>query len=327
MSKFEEQYQKIMKRTIQIPKTQHIIYEQKVYLSDLINESVFHIPFGLLQKIKEFVKTNNEKLILSKNDLEKVIDKDWEFYNELKKLDNEFQLIILHCNANKVQMLSGIDLVLQGYMCEFSENPIKKEFVWIDKSHDFSDNDHFLQLLKHELGHVWTFAFGSVNESFKIGQMKGRKFESLKINDLSKSQIDVLNAFYNGKFDLLKADFNYILSSIPGNEFAYEFTSICDEIIELLVNDYFECLKKNAISTNEYCHNLFSKLNETRFVDYSNLNIVKKYFSKKCIYDNFKNTQHIRNDIRRLFLIWYFGSNEQIEFLKNELEKEFKRFA
>jgi hypothetical protein len=148
MTKFEDAYQKIMKRTIIIKNIQNVINEQKMYLFDLLNESIFHIPYNLLQKIKSFIKTNNEKLILSKSDLLNIIDKDWEFYNELEKLDNDFKLIILYCDSNKVQMLSGIELVLQGYMCEFSVNPIKEEFIWIDKNHDFSDNEHFFELLK-----------------------------------------------------------------------------------------------------------------------------------------------------------------------------------
>lgn len=301
---------------------QLVLEEQKNYLFDLINESIYHIPYMLLLKIKNNIKENNEKFNFSKNDLLRIIDKDWEYYNELKKLNEIFHLTILYCENKKVQMLSGIRLILQGYMCEFSENPMKEEFIWIDKNHDFSDEEHFKELLKHELGHVWTFAFGSVNEDFKIGQIKGKEFNSIKLNNLTKKQIDVLKSFYSGKFELLKNDYNYILTETPGNGAAYEFTSICDEIIELLVNDYFELYEKEEINPNSYVINLFRKLEENRFIDYNDLNVVKHYINEKG-YKEFKNIQHVKNDIRRLFLIFFFGSSLQKDYFKNELNKEF----
>lgn len=311
-----------MKRSLIHCEPQFIIAEQKNYIFDLIYESIYHVPYMLSLKIKENIKKRIEKFSFSKNDLLKIIDKDWEHYNELKNLKNDFQLTFLNCEAEKVQMLSGIKLILQGYMCEFSKDPLKEEFIWINKKHDFSDKEHFNELLKHELGHVWTFAFGSVNDNFKIGQIKGEKFNSLKLNTLSKRQIDILKSFYGGNFELLKNDYNYILTKTPGNGSAYEFTSICDEIIELLVNDYFEMYEKDGITPEIYYLNLFEKLNEDRYINYSDLNLVKHYINEKE-YKEFKNIQHIRNDIRRLFLIFFFGSSNQKEYFKKEIMKEF----
>lgn len=305
---------------------QLLVEEQKVCLSDfLANESIFHVPNNLLNKIRGFVESGAKKLTLAKKDLLSLVDKDWLYYGELKKLSENFKLVILHCKKEEFQMFSGIDCVLQGHMCEVSSDPSKEEVVWIDSSHNFSDKEHFKDLLKHELGHVWTFAFGTVDSLFKVGQTNGQQFGSCKIE--TRRQADVLAAFYNGNLSLLKQDYDYVLTASPGNGHAYEFTSIVDEIIELLSEDYLEMLEADSsLSPSTYLMNFLSKMSERRYSAYATLNIVNHYFGANgngLPYCHFKDLVHIRNDIRRIFLIWEFGNEEQKKILVDELKKEF----
>ena len=91
-----------------------------------------------------------------------------------------------------------------------------------------------------------------------------------------------------------------------------------DNIIEILVADYLnEHLNENP--TN-YLNFIFDALNNS--INLNKLTLMT-YFKNNKKYSGYTSIDAIKNPIRRLFLIFAFGTKEQIEYFKNACEDEF----
>ena len=116
----------------------------------------------------------------------------------------------------------------------------------------------------------------------------------------------------------LKADYDYILKK--KNESAnFELPVHIDNIIEILVADYLEDCR---VSANTYLYSLWRKLELNYEFSLNTLNLLKHYRENR-LYEGYSSIESVKNPIRRLFLIFAFGTDEQIEYFKNACEEEF----
>jgi hypothetical protein len=74
-----------------------------------------------------------------------------------------------------------------------------------------------------------------------------------------------------------------------------------------------------------YLHRMFSFLKGKIDAD-SDISIIKLYRGE-LILDGYCNESSAKNPIRRLFLIFAFGTDEQIEYFKDACEEEFGRIS
>ena len=180
-------------------------------------------------------------------------------------------------------------------------------FIWVDIKEEINEKflNIFTSFLKHELGHVWE----NLKEiSNPIGVVSfSNKYDRKNIFKNSL-QLFTLKNIYKENKELLKRDFNYILSNNENGE-NYEFAPVIDQILELLVNDY---LKYNEnINPENYLENLFNSILNN---DFKNLSIIK----------NFNSYSHLEKILfARLFLILSFGTSNQIKYFKDACKEEF----
>lgn len=291
-----------------------VFEEDKDYMFDLICESIFPRAWRLFEDIKRRAKEGEKKWSYTRDNLMELAGKDWKFYESLKKLPEDFTLTMLRCHPSKIQELSNVMTSVYGTMMEFADpRDWKKEFIWLNE--EIEDEETFDNLLLHELGHVWTFAFGSNDESFTEGQVPG--CESMP-DSLSRFQIDVLRSFYNGNFMILEKDCKYFLGKHGNETFASEFAPIVDELIEFLVNWWLEN-ESSAMSLEEYLVTVEACLSShDDFSGYIDSSIPKLSFVK-----NFRDlSSYKKNCVRRLMLLAAFGSNEQLSKFWSELNRE-----
>ena len=193
--------------------------------------------------------------------------------------------------------------------------------VWSAREETLHD-EGFKNLLKHELGHVWTFVFGIQDGSFTTGQGPSSN-ETIDLKKLNEYQKDVLVSLYNGRADLLKSDYEYVLQKRDGDSADFELPAHIDEIIEILVADYLE---QGISSTEAYLRSIWMKLSKDMSGQLASLNLLK-HFKDDIPYEGHSRIESIKNPIRRLFLIFAFGTPEQIEYFKEACEAEFGQIS
>lgn len=320
MNKIKETYLNMFNRNYQRKQFKIILEDQNITINDVICESILPSPYKLINDILNF---NENKKIYTKNDLLNLSDKDWKYFNELNNIDNEFTLTIIKCDSNDIINNVNFYVELQGIMCEFVDpNNYLNEYIWISKSIDKNrySNEDIKILLKHELGHVWTGIFGYSNDSFYDGRTNTDQYRKLNPNNFNFRQKDVFLSMYNGNLKNLQNDFNYIFLKNDGDDGCWELSTHIDEIIELLILDYFEQENKFK-STDLYLQYIISRISGSANL-FKDMNILKHY-KTKTLYNGLKNIELMLNIINRLFLILTFGSEKTIDYFKNECEKEF----
>lgn len=326
MNKFNETYKSIMRNVsrydYEILENTFLVNEN---IEDIICESILPSPYLLINDIIRKLKNTEKKFTYDKNDLKKLSDKSWKFYTQIEKLPNTFSLTIFQCSEfNLLKEYSYLSNGI-GELMEFA-SPINnfKEHIWIRDERlenlDYND-DSFKNLLKHELGHVWTFIFGLSDDNFKDGQGPSNDIKTLDINSFNHYQMDIFINLYNGKMNLIQHDYNYILCNNDGESANFEIPVHIDNIIEILITDYL-AEHVNEFSTSEYLNFLFESLSKR--INFNKLTLLT-YFKNNKKYKNYSTIESIKNPIRRLFLIFNFGSNEQIEYFKNACDEEFGR--
>jgi hypothetical protein len=319
MNKFNEIYRTLIRKAVHCePNLEDL--NHKTYMSDVICESVFPKPWRLIADIKHHFDERHKKTTYENKDLVRLIDKDWKFYDELMKLPDNITLTVLICRRNEIDENIGFNAgEVIGLMSELNNVQNKDdwihEFIWIDSTKEF-DAALFDDILQHELGHVWTFLFGNNDSSFIVGQTP-RCLCSMK--RFNRMQLDVLYAFYKNNAERLSNDVKYVLGNTK-EPVSYEFTAITDEIIEVLVEDYLE--ENSNISTSAYLISLFDSLNDLSTPRYDRLTVVKHYVEQKS-YKRIADVSFIMNAVRRMFLIFAFGSIEQKNSFKHACEEEF----
>lgn len=317
--KFEQIYRKIIHNN---PNLGRIIFENKQTLTDIIEESVLPSPYMLINDILQKLNENESdiRIIYEYNQLIKLADKDWKFYDQLINLPKDVKLTIIKCSdvdLNKYISFNGVDLI-QGDGCEFYDGKNwKEEYIWIDSK--FSDSvDDLHKLLKHELGHVWTSLFGFNDQKFKQGITYFKLQFPNKFNNI---QYQVFHSLYRDRLDLLKQDFNYLFVD-KDNQGNWELSTHIDEIIELLVDDYLEYYL-DKLSPDQYLNNIISKIRYSKIALLSDLNILKHY-KYNIPYQTNSNVSYMKNIIRRLFLILSFGNENIVNYFKQYCIEEFK---
>ena len=333
MSKFEKTYNEIMseisnkKLVRNISRFDYEILENTFLynksIGDIICESILPSPYMLINDIISKLKNNENEFTYDKNDLKRLSDNDWKFYNQIDKLPDNFSLTIFQCSEFKLlkkysYLSNGI-----GELMEFV-NPMNnfEEYIWIRderlKNNNYS-SDSFKNLLKHELGHVWTFIFGSSDEDFKEGQCSFNNKILLNPNNFNHYQMDIFINLYNKNLKILQDDYNYVLCKNDKENANFEISVHIDNVIEILIADYLE-EHINEQTTEEYLNFLFNSLENK--INFFKLTLLYYYKNRKK-YKNYSTNESVNNPIRRLFLIFGFGTNEQIEYFKKACEEEF----
>jgi hypothetical protein len=331
MSKFENTYNEIIRKfsnkklVRNISRFDYEILENTFLhnktIGDIICESILPSPYMLINDIINKLKNNENEFTYDKNDLKRLSDKDWKFFNQINKLPDDFSLTIFQCSEFKLlekysYLSNGV-----GELMEFV-NPANnfEEYIWIRDERLNNSNytsESFKNLLKHELGHVWTFIFGSSDEEFKEGQGSFNNKTILNPNKFNHYQMDIFNNLYNKNLKILQHDYNYILCKNDEENANFEISIHMDNIIEILISDYLE-EHINEQTTEEYLKFLFNSLENK--INFYNLTLLHYYKNGKT-YKNYSTTESVNNPIRRLFLIFGFGTNEQIEYFKKHVKK------
>lgn len=321
MNKFNEVYLEMFKRNYCEKKFNIILEDQKITIGDVICESLLPSPNKLIDNILNI--QNNDKKTYTKNDILNLSNQDWKYYDEMRNVDDDFILTIIKCNSNDIQKYVNFNPELQGRMCEFC-NPKNylDEYIWI--SEFVNDQRYSLDdiriLLKHELGHVWTGLFGYSNNNFYDGRTNTEDFKILNPLEFNSKQKDVFLNMYKGNLNNLQNDFNYMFLKVGDADSNLELSTHIDEIIEILILDYFE-QEKYFNSTNDYLRFMFSRIRGSANL-FNDLNILKHYKNRE-LYDGLKNVELMLNIINRLFLILIFGNEKTIKYFKNACEEEF----
>jgi len=295
-------------------------------IGDIICESILPSPYKLINDIINKLKNKNNEFKYNKNDLKKLSDKDWKFDNQIDKLPDDFSLTIIRCS--ELQLLKKYSYLTHGIgeLMEFVDpNYNFNEHIWIrnDQNEYITFDDSFKNLLKHELGHVWTFIFGFSDESFKVGQNSFQNKQILNQNNFNHYQMDVFINLYNKKLNLLQQDYNYILCKNDNETLNYELSPHIDNIIEILITDYLQ-EHINEQSSNDYLNFIFNSLKNG--INFNKLSLLNYYKNGKK-YENYSTNESVNNPIRRLFLIFAFGNDEQIECFKQACEEEFGKIS
>lgn len=327
MSKFQSKFNQLIKtknltryiKTVQyFPK---FFDDNKITVGDIICENILPSPFMLTSDIIEKLKQGINRFSYNKYDLKKLSDKYWKYFNQLDSLSDEFSLTIIRCSSKEFFNLYGIKVMSNASMEEIGSNKsMFNEYIWINSQNEenFVYDDGFKNLLKHELGHVWTFVFGMLNSNFTDGQGYSNKEILLNPSEFNSYQKDVYLHLYNGKLKILQQDYNYILCKNNEQSANFEIPVHIDNIIEVLIADYLnEHLNENP--TN-YLNFIFDALNNS--INLDKLTFMT-YFKNNKKYSGYASIDAIKNPIRRLFLIFAFGTKEQIEYFKNACEDEF----
>ena len=294
-------------------------------IGDIIYESILPSPYQLINDIINKLKNNENEFKYNKSDLKKLSDKDWKYFDQIEKLPDNFSLTIIRCDSFEYFEKFNVKPTKYASMEEIV-NP-KDEFdehIWINDNDElnFNYDDGFKNLLKHELGHVWTFIFGALDDSFKNGQGPHQNYKLLNPNNFNHYQIDVFINLYNKNLKLLQQDYEYVLCKNDEESANYELSPHIDNIIEILIADYFECwINEN---TDIYLEYLWNRLTLKHEYSLSTLNLLKHY-KENLLYSGYSKIESVKNPIRRLFLIFAFGTNEQIEYFKLACEDEFKK--
>lgn len=324
MKKFNNTYKSIMRNIsrfdFEILENAFLINEN---IGDIICESILPSPFLLINDIISKLKNNENEFTYNKNDLKKLSNKDWKFYNQIEKLPDNFSLTIFKCS--EFNLLKKYSYLSNGFgeLMEFA-NPDNnfEEHIWIrdERLGNLNyNNDSFKNLLKHELGHVWTFIFGLSDEEFKDGQGPSNNQKLLNPNNFNHYQLDVFINLYKENLKVLQFDYDYILCKNKEESSNYELGPHIDNIIEILITDYLE-KHIDEQTPNEYLNFLFKSLEQK--INLNKLTLLSYYKTDKK-YDNYSTIESIKNPIRRLFLIFSYGTEEQIKYFKNTCEEEF----
>jgi len=132
------------------------------------------------------------------------------------------------------------------------------EYIWIGNYFKNYCEQDFQNLLRHELGHVWTFIFGKNDENFIDGQAPFNNKKILNILNFNHYQMEIFKNLYSSNLKLLNFDYNYILCKTDNEDSAnFELAVHIDNIIEILIADYLE----NSTDTTEgYLNMLFNTL-------------------------------------------------------------------
>ena len=313
-------------RNIQRNELSDTIFHSNRRLCDIIFESILPSPYRLVNDIIQKLKNGESKFSYSKNDVLSFSDRYWKFYENLKRVSDNFKLTIIRCHEwkllRKYTWLKSGD----GVMMEFG-NPddYLDEHIWIRDMEDMEYDDGFKNLLCHELGHVWTFLFGNADENFKEGQalFNDSSFDFSKMTDFQK---DVFASFYESDLKVLKFDFEYVLCKNSIDSSNFELPVHIDNIIEILADDYLNF--NQDMTTQQYLQRLFSFLENDRNTSFDEFTLYKIYSRKlKLKLENHKSLESVKNPIRKLFLIFAFGLDEQIEYFKTACEDEFGKIS
>lgn len=323
-NEFEKTYNKLVRN---ISRFDYEILENTFLINesigDIICESILPSPYMLINDILEKLKNDNAEFTYDKNDLKKLSDKDWKFFNQIEKLPDDFSLTVIKCS--EFQLLEKYSYLSMGIgeLMEFvNPNNYFEEYIWIrdERLKNINHNsESFKNLLKHELGHVWTFIFGLSDEKFKEGQGPYNSKITLNPNNFTRFQIDIFTNLYNKNLNILQQDYNYVLCKNEEENANFEIPVHIDNIIEILITDYLE---EHVVeqSPEEYLKCLFNSLENK--INLNKMTLLS-YFKNGKKYKNYLTNESVNNPIRRLFLIFGFGSNEQIEYFKNTCMEEF----
>jgi hypothetical protein len=329
MNKFNEMLDQIIKknlsRSIKTCEYDPNFFDvKKIIIGDIICESILPSPYMLINDIINKLKNNENEFTYNKNDLKRLSDKDWKFYNQINKLPDDFSLTIIRCNYQKYFKKYNIMPTKKASMEEIVDPKNEyNEHIWINEDDDdnFVYDSQFKNLLKHELGHVWTFIFGTLDDEFKDGQSPSNENKSLNPLKFNNYQKDVYLHLYERNLNLLNFDYKYVLCKTNENDTAnYELSVHIDNIIEILIEDYFESMFND---TKTYLKYLWECLNLNYNYSLKHLNLLKYFYENKKLYNGYSTIKSIKNPIRRLFLIFAFGTKEQIEYFKKACEDEF----
>lgn len=311
-------------RDIQRNELSDTIFHSNRRLCDIIFESVLPSPYKLVDDIIQKVSAGEKIFSYFKNDILNLSDRYWKFYENLKNVHNGFKLTIIRCYEWELLRKYSWLKNGEGIMMEFGNpNDSLDEHIWIRDMKNIEYDDGFRNLLCHELGHVWTFLFGITNEDFKEGQapFNDNSFDFSRMTDFQK---DVFASFYDSNLKVLKFDFEYILCKNFTESSNFELSVHIDNIIEILVDDYLNF--NQDMTTEQYLQRLFSFLENDQNLSFDDFPLYKIY-SGKLRLKNHKSLDSVKNPIRRLFLIFAFGSNEQNEYFKKACEDEFGKIS
>lgn len=318
--KFDDSYHKFMRRLVHDDNAT-IFYEEKTTISDLLCESILQSPYRLIEDIIGKLRQGIHEFSYSKEDILSLSDRHWKFYNDAEKLPSNFRLDIYEASEEEQRQKTGKPIPFHCSMMEIGdEDNLWHETIWIntDDKANAQYDEGFKNLLKHELGHAWTFLFGMQDEAFTVGQGPANE-KAFCVEKLNEYQKDVLVSLYGGRVDLLKNDYEYILQRQGGDSAAFELPVHIDEIIEILVADYLESWHK---STESYLRDIWMKLSQDRIGQRMSFNLLS-HFKDGSLYEGYSTIEAVKNPIRRLFLLFAFGTDEQINYFKEACEEEF----
>lgn len=328
MKKIDKTYNRIIRSIKTSEYNPEFFNIQKLIIGDAICESILPSPYFLINDIIEKLKNKIEIFVYNKNDLKNLSDNTWKFYKQIDKLSDTFSLTIIRCDHHEYFKKYNITPTKKASMEEIA-NPKNEydEHIWInaDDDNNYIYDESFKNLLKHELGHVWTFIFGLSDENFTDGQGPSNKKNDLNPLEFNNYQKDVFINLYNKNLKLLNYDYQYVLCKVADEDTAnYEIPVHIDNIIEILIEDYFESIYSD---TKTYLQFIWKCLNLDYNYSLKHLNLLKYFYENKKLYKNYSNIESIKNPIRRLFLIFSFGTKEQIEYFKMACEDEFGTFS
>ena len=317
MKKFDELHRR-MKRRLQHDELPEMLFTEDIRLQDILLESLLPSPYRLLEDITSRVKTGEKQFKYTKKQLLELSSPRWTTYSEIEKLPDRFFLEIIVCSENvAVEKFKWLSRCI-GQMMEFGdpEDPYA-ERIWMREDFIDPDDDGFKNLLKHELGHVWTYVIGDEKDNRGIGPSSNKK--TLDPSSFTHKQKIVYKYFYNLNLKVLQDDYIYILCKTENDPGNLELPVHIDNIIEILVDDYLE---HNEDSSEEaYMDMIFKILDDGAFISRS-FSLVDLYNGKLKLRRH-RTLESVRNPIRRLMLILAFGTPEQIAFLRKALEEEF----
>lgn len=291
-------------------------------LGDIITESILPSPFMLVSSIVKNLEEGKTSFSYSRDDILTLAGKSWKFYEKFREVPSSFRLDIMKLDEASARQKFGDLLVEHMSMTEIGDeaDPMH-ETIWInsnDKANDTYD-EGFKNLLKHELGHVWTFVLGGMDNSFTCGQGPYSSRKKLDPSKFTHYQKDVWLHLYNGMLNFLENDFNYILGKGDKETSDFELPAHIDNIIEILVADFLELDLK---SPEAYLRSIWMKLSPAHFKTFEPMNLLT-HFREGLFYDGYSSIEAVKNPIRRLFLVFAFGSQEQIDYLREACEEEF----
>ncbi len=277
----------------------------------LLSESVFRNPTLLIDDIMSKIESGIYEFTYTKDELAELM-LGFNYLEKFKKeVPSKFKLTIMCLSREEFFKRFGIQLIEDAVAEEVLDpNDEWHEIVNLTLGKTRHRYSVIKVFLEEELRHVWTYVLGMADESFYEGRTAFKAKDRLDIKKFSSYQKQVLSSMYFGDISALQKDYDYIFKIQEGNAENWELSVHVDAIIDLLV-DYYD----GSTSTRSYINNILEDVKKNTLSP--NDKMLKDFFLSKDM------PKTAKDNVRRLFLIYAFGEDGQIEYFENECRKEF----